>query len=87
MRACDQAKVMKTYLRALDRAKYLGYKTLEDCLIQRITSGEGVGNLSQKLGVSEHWLRPWLEKLSLRSTQQKKVRFWEARRIAERDLR
>lgn len=76
MRSCDQAKITKTYNRALDRAKVLGYQTLEDCVAQRISSGTTVRDLAGKLDVSEHYLEKWMKKLDVQSCHRKKVPFW-----------
>jgi hypothetical protein len=76
MKPCDEAKKLKTYIRALERAESLGHKTLEDCIIERISTGTTVSDLAGKLDVSEHWLDQWLKKLNIRSCHQRKVKFW-----------
>jgi hypothetical protein len=59
-----------------ERARVLGYSSLEECIRARILSGTTVRDLSGKLDVSESTLDKEMKKLGVRSQHQKRVRFW-----------
>ena len=73
-------RTLQAILRAEGRAGELGYRSLEECIRNRISQGNTVFMLALQLDVSQKWLKARMDELGVITHHKKNARcFWKSR--------
>ncbi len=67
---------IRTYPRALARAKYLGFESVADAIRKKLSDGDTIGTVADKLDVSWNTLFAWMKAAGIPSPNKSRKTTW-----------
>lgn len=68
--------VNRSYPRALARAKYLGFESVSDAIRKKLSEGDTIGTVADKLDVSWNTLFVWMKAAGIPSPKKSTKKTW-----------